>query len=98
MEMPNGRNEARCPGFLIEPLKEAHQICTHARGVRTWRATAAISADAPEALELTHLDVQGHRVEFAASIHGLYGLTGAIDVLIEPTKGAAAAGHAAPTP
>ncbi len=94
-----------------------------------WRAIAAISADAPETLELTgvavelgycdlrvgcvdapcavhsyyhwtgeqyeltHLEVRGHRVEFDNSIHGLYALTGAIDVLTEPTKGAATVGH-----
>jgi hypothetical protein len=185
IDLPNSRNEARCPGFLAEPLKEARQICADAGGTLTatpstdiwkldvdgdaipefifeyagnvqcegawsvfdcgslgcskalyqkhrgaWRMIAAISADSPQTLELTdvaaahgyrdlrvgcegddpcpvysyyhwdggqyeptHLEVRGHRVEFGNSIHGLYGLTGAIDVFTEPTKGAATAGH-----
>ena len=46
-----------------------------------------------EQYDLTHLDVRSHRVEFATSIHGLYGLTGPVDVLAEPTQGAASVGH-----
>ena len=30
---PNRRDEARCPGFLTEPLKEARQTCADAGGV-----------------------------------------------------------------
>ena len=37
-----------------------------------------------EQYERTHLEVRGHRVEFADSIHGLYGLVSAVDVLAEP--------------
>ncbi len=187
IETPNKRDEARCPGFLTQPLKDARQICADAGGVLTaapsadvwsldvdgdttqefvfeydgnvscegawsifecgslgcpkalyrkhagaWRAIAEIWADAPETLELTdvvsaqgyrdlrvgcsgepcpeywyyhwsgeqyertYVEVRGHRVEFADSIHGLYGLVGTVDVLAEPLKGAATVGHYGP--
>lgn len=180
---PNMPTEAQCPGFLIQPLRDAMQTCTEAGGHLTatpqsdlwaidvnrdgaleyafeydgnvacegawsvfscgslgcskalyqnhagaWRVIGEIGAPSPDAIELTdtvvdgyhdlrigcgeascneyayyhwigdrydqtYIEVRGHRVESADSIHGLFGLTGAIDVLAEPTRDAAVLGH-----
>ena len=179
------RDEAQCPGFLIEPLKGAQKTCAEVGGRLVavpkpdvwmldvngdeapeyafeydgivscedawsvfscgslgcpktlyqkydgaWRAIAGISAYAPEMLEVleataarsyrdlrvgctgddpcneywyyqwtgnqyetSHLEVRGHRVDFADSIHGLYGLVGEVDVLATPSVGAAVVGQ-----
>ena len=179
------RNDVQCPGFLIEPLKQAQQTCIEASGKLvatptssvwtldvdgdasaeyafeydgnvscegawsvfecgslgcpktlyqkhddTWRGIAEIWASGPEMLEVvdaspngtyrdlrvgcpgkdpcseywyyhwtgdqyerSHLDVRGQRVEFAHSVHGLYGLVGETDVLASPTVGTAVVGH-----
>jgi hypothetical protein len=178
-------DDAQCPGYLVEPLRQARDLCEEVdgalkpleapevwgldvnrdghteyvfelEGVVTcegapgvfscgslgcpkvmyeesadgWRAIAEVWAYAPAMLEVlvadaaqpygdlrvgcvdaapcdeywysqwrgnayerTHLDVRGHRVEFSDSIHGLYGVVGAIDVLATPTDGAAVIGH-----
>jgi len=43
--------------------------------------------------ERTYLEARGHRVDFANSIHGLYGLVGETDVLAGPAADAGAIGH-----
>jgi hypothetical protein len=43
--------------------------------------------------ERTYLEARGHRVDFASSIHGLYGLVGETDVLTAPSADSAAIGH-----
>jgi hypothetical protein len=40
-----------------------------------------------------YLMVRGYRVDFVRSVHGLYGLTGPIDVLATPTPKATVVGH-----
>jgi hypothetical protein len=46
-----------------------------------------------EQYQRTYLDVRGHRVDFAASVHGLYGVVGELDILATPVAGAAIIGH-----
>ena len=180
------RDEARCPAFLIQPLKSAQQTCAEVGGQLqatptadvwmldvngdavqeytfeyegivscegawsvfscgsrgcpkglyqkhdgAWRVIGQVwGTSGPETLEMldaaanqmnrdlrvgctgddrcnefwyyqwigaqydrTHLEVRGHRVEFAESIHGLYGVVGEIDLLATPTASAAVIGH-----
>ncbi len=41
----------------------------------------------------SYLEVRGHRVEFAESVHGLHALAAATELLAEPTPGAATVGR-----
>jgi hypothetical protein len=88
--------------FWADAPDAVEVLDTPARGNRDLRIGCAYEDPCPEywyaqwtkgRYERTYLEVRGRRVEFADSRHGLYGLTGEIDVLESPARDATVIGH-----
>ena len=91
--------------FWADAPESVHVLETPADGNRDLRIGCAYEDPCPEYwyaqwtnghYERTYLEVRGRRVEFADSIHGLYGLTREIDVLDAPARDATVIGHYGP--